>query len=109
MGGLSIKGTKMRYFHVGVNHYAVTITEVFTAPKRYDWIAVIDGVQVQYTVEKLPKGIVKAWFERGITEVQCHAKNLSQTGFVLWSKRSPKPRQTSKKEAVVRAKMEKLL
>lgn len=99
----------MRFFNVSVNHYSVTITEVFTQPKRYDWRGAIDGVTVEYNVIKEPKGIVKNWFERGTAEVQYHARNLSQTGFVAWQTNGKKPRQTSKKEAAIRAKMKELL
>lgn len=99
----------MRYFNVSVNHYSVTIEEVFQAPKRYDWLAAVDGVSCYYNVIKTPKGIVKNWFERGTHEIQYHAKNLSKTGFVAWQKRSPKPRQTNKKEQAIKSRMEKLL
>lgn len=99
----------MRYFIVSVSHYSTKVEEQQTPLKKYEWGAVVDGVQCFYDIRKENKGIVKNWFERGTVEVKYHAKNLSQTGFVLWSKRSPKPRQTSKKEAVIKAKMEKLL
>jgi len=99
----------MRYFVVSVNHYSVTISEVFTPLKRYDWRGAIDGVTVEYSVIKEPKGLVKNWFERGTSEIMYHARNLSQTGFVAWQANGKKPRQTSKKEAVIKAKMEKLL
>lgn len=99
----------MRYFIVRVSHYATEIEEEFSPLKKYEWSAVIDGIQCFYDIRKENKGIVKNWFERGAFEVQYHAKNLSKTGFVLWSKRSLKPRQTSKKEAAIKAKMEKLL
>lgn len=98
-----------RYFEVSVNHYSVSIEEKFVPLKRYDWSCSIDGIACEYAVVKVPKGIVKNWFERGTFNIQYHAKNLSKTGFVAWRKRSPKPRQTSKKEAVIKAKMEKLL
>lgn len=99
----------MRYFEVSVSHKIVKIEEVFIKPKRYDWLAVVDGVTVQYRVIKVPKGVLRNWFERGTIELEYHARNLSQTGFVYWQKRSPKPRQTSKKEALIKSKMEKLL
>ena len=98
-----------RYFEVSVNHYSVTIKEVFVQPKRYDWRGSIDGVTVEYNVVKVPKGIVKNWFERGTVEIQYHARNLSQTGFVAWQANGKKPRQTSKKEALIRAKMKEML
>lgn len=99
----------MRYFVVSVSHYATTVAEEFAPLKKYEWLAVVDGIQCFYDIRKEPKGIVKNWFERGIFEVQYHAKNLSKTGFVLWTKRSPKPRQVSKKEAAIKAKMKELL
>jgi len=98
-----------RFFVVSVNHYSVTISEVFTPLKRYDWRGSIDGVTVEYNVVKEPKGIVKRWFERGTSEIMYHARNLSKTGFVAWQANGKKPRQTSKKEAAIKAKMEKLL
>lgn len=99
----------MKYFIVSVSHYSTKVEEQQESLKKYEWIAVVDGIQCFYDIRKGNKGIVKNWFERGTVEAQYHAKNLSQTGFVLWSKRSPKPRQTSKKESVIKAKMEKLL
>jgi len=99
----------MRYFEVSVNHYSVTITEVFRPLRRYDWRGAIDGVTVEYCVSKEPKGIVKNWFERGTAEIQYHARNISQTGFVAWQANGRKPRQTSKKEKLIQSKMKELL
>lgn len=99
----------MRYFNVVVSHYSVEISEVFSPLRKYEWSCVIDGEQCFYDIVKSTKSSIRNWFERGTTEVQYHAKNLSRTGLVLWSKSSPRPRQLSKakKEAIKR--MEKLL
>lgn len=98
-----------RFFVVKVNHYSVTISEVFTPLSRYDWRGAIDGVTVEYNVVKEPKGIVHNWFERATVEIQYHARNISQTGFVAWQSNGKKPRQTGKKQKLIRSKMEKLL
>lgn len=98
-----------RYFKVYVDFKSTIIQEVFTPLKRYDWAGAIDGVSVQYEVVKDAVGTPPNWFERGTTELQYHARNLSQTGFVAWQTRSKKPRQTSKKQKAIQAKMKELL
>lgn len=99
----------MRYFKVVVGHYDVKVSEEFTPLKKYEWSCVVDGEQCFYDVVKATKSHIVNWFERGTTEVQYHAKNISQTGFVLWSKRSPRPRQLSKAKKAAIEKMGKLL
>jgi hypothetical protein len=99
----------MRYFRVTVNHFAATVSEEFAPLKSYDWAGAIDGVSVQYKIEKECKGNVKNWFERGTAETQYHARNISKTGFVAWQTMSKAPRRQNKKEAQIKAKMKELL
>lgn len=106
---MGIVGGMMRYFNVVVSHYNVEISEVFSPLKKYEWSCTIDGEQCLYDIVKSTKSNIRNWFERGTTEVQYHAKNISQTGFVLWSKRSPRPRQLSKAKKAAIEKMGKLL
>jgi len=98
-----------RYFVVKVDYFSARVEEQFNPLKRYDWAGAIDGVSVQYRIEKDCAGTPKAWFERGTMEVQCHARNISQTGFVAWQTRSKAPRSQSKKKKAIQAKMDKLL
>ena len=98
-----------RYFEVSVDHFSVTITELWGEPKKVDWIARINGEKVLYHVKKATKSNIARWFERGTIELQYHAKNLYPFGFVLWDKRNKNPKQPKKNELAIRAKMEKLL
>jgi len=99
----------MRYFKVYVDFYSSRVEEVFKPLPRYDWRGAIDGVSVQYQVIKDTTGTPRSWFERGTIELQYHAKSISQTGFVAWQTMSRTPRKQSKKEAQIKAKMEKLI
>jgi len=98
-----------RYFVVKVNYFSATVEEVFKPLKRYDWRGAIDGVTVEYQVVNDTEGKPRNWFERGTIELQYHAKNISQTGFVAWQTMSKKPRKDSAKMKQIKAKMEKLL
>jgi len=98
-----------RYFKVLVNQFSSEVHEVFVPLKRYDWRGAVDGVSVEYVIEKDSVVAPKRWFERGTIEVQYHAKNMSKTGFVAWQTMSKAPRRQSKKMAQIKAKMEKLL
>lgn len=98
-----------RYFLVKVDYFKTTVEEVFKPLKRYDWRGAIDGVNVEYQVINDTDGRPRNWFERGTVELQYHARNISQTGFVAWQTRSKTPRRQSKKEAAIKAKMGRLL
>jgi len=98
-----------RNFVVKVNHKSSFVSEVVENLRRIDWIAVIDGITVNYAIEKDCVGSPHNWFERGTTELQYHAKNISQTGVVLWQKRPKRQHNATKKQKAVQEKMKKLL
>jgi len=99
----------IKYFMVSVDHMMTVVEEQSGSLKRVDYIARTDGIVLEYMIKKAPKGNVRAWFERGVQEILTHAKNFSQSGFVLWDKRSAKPYNDSRKQKAIKSKMEKLL
>lgn len=99
----------IKYFVVSVDHMMTTVEEQTTPLKRVDYKCRTDGIALEYMIVKTPKGQVKNWFERGVTQLQQHAKNFSKSGVVLWDKRASRVYKPSKKMTEIMAKMEKLL
>lgn len=98
-----------RYFLVEVDFLKTAIYEKTETLKRVDWACRVNGERFEYMLVNVSAGIPKRWFERGTVELQYHAKNAANGGFVAWDKRASRVYTPTKKTREIMAKMDKLL